>query len=52
MGVPTPIVYEVDRVDMSIVMEFIEGKQVKLVLNLQLHRARAKRKLLIRKITK
>jgi TP53 regulating kinase-like protein len=32
-GVPTPIVYEVDRVSMRIVMEFIEGKQVKLVLD-------------------
>jgi TP53 regulating kinase-like protein len=31
--VPTPIVYEVDRVGMRIVMEFIEGKQVKLVLD-------------------
>jgi TP53 regulating kinase-like protein len=33
VGVPTPIVYEVDRVGMRIVMEFIEGKQVKLVLD-------------------
>ncbi len=32
-GVPTPIVYEVDCVGMRIVMEFIEGKQVKLVLD-------------------
>ena len=32
-GVPTPAVYEVDRVGMRIVMEFIEGKQVKLVLD-------------------
>ncbi len=31
-GVPTPIVYEVDRVGMRIVMEFIGGKQVKLFL--------------------
>jgi len=32
-GVPTPTVYEVDRVGMRIVMEFIEGEQVKLVLD-------------------
>jgi len=32
-GVPTPIVYEVDRVGMRIVMEFIDGRQVKLVLD-------------------
>lgn len=32
-GVPTPIVYEVDRAGMRIVMEFVEGKQVKLVLD-------------------
>jgi TP53 regulating kinase and related kinases len=32
-GVPTPIVYEVDRVGMRIVMEFVEGKQVKIALN-------------------
>lgn len=32
-GVPTPITYEVDRVGMRIVMEFIEGRQVKLVLD-------------------
>jgi len=32
-GVPTPVVYEVDRLGMRIVMEFIEGKQVKLVLD-------------------
>ncbi len=32
-GVPTPIIYEVDKVKMRIVMEFIEGKQVKLVLD-------------------
>lgn len=32
-GVPTPIVYEVDMVGMRIVMEFVEGKQVKLVLD-------------------
>lgn len=32
-GVPTPIVYEVDRSEMRIVMEFIEGRQVKLVLD-------------------
>ncbi len=32
-GVPTPLVYEVDRVGMRIVMEFIEGQQVKLVLD-------------------
>jgi TP53 regulating kinase-like protein len=31
-GVPTPLVYEVDPVRMRIVMEFIEGQQVKLVL--------------------
>lgn len=32
-GVPTPLVYEVDRVRTRIVMEFIEGRQVKLVLD-------------------
>jgi len=32
-GVPTPAVYEVDRVGMRIVMEFIEGKQVKIILD-------------------
>jgi TP53 regulating kinase-like protein len=32
-GVPAPAVYEVDRVGMRIVMEFVEGKQVKLVLD-------------------
>jgi len=32
-GVPTPAVYEVDRVGMKIVMEFIEGKQVKIILD-------------------
>jgi len=32
-GVPTPIVYEVDRIGMRIVMEFIEGRQVKQVLD-------------------
>lgn len=32
-GVPTPVVYEVDRVGMRLVMDFIEGKQVKLILN-------------------
>ncbi|MEM3453462.1 MAG: Kae1-associated kinase Bud32 [Candidatus Hadarchaeum sp.] len=32
-GVLAPIVYEVDRRNMRIVMEFIEGKQVKLVLD-------------------
>lgn len=31
-GVPTPLVYEVDCVGMRIVMEFVEGQQVKLVL--------------------
>jgi len=31
--VPTPLVYEVDQVGMRIVMEFIEGPQVKLVLD-------------------
>lgn len=32
-GVPTPIVYEVDRIGMRIVMEFVKGRQVKLVLD-------------------
>jgi len=32
-GVPTPAVYEIDRVGMKIVMEFIEGKQVKIILD-------------------
>lgn len=31
-GVPTPIVYEVDLASMRIVMDFVEGKQVKLIL--------------------
>ena len=33
VGVPTPIVYEVDRVGMRIVMEFVDGRQVKLILD-------------------
>jgi TP53 regulating kinase-like protein len=32
-GVPTPVIYEVDRVGMRIVMEFIDGRQVKLILD-------------------
>lgn len=32
-GVPTPLIYEVDRVGMRIVMEYVEGQQVKLVLD-------------------
>ncbi len=32
-GIPTPIVYEVDRVGMRIVMEFVDGRQVKLILD-------------------
>ncbi|HDI13052.1 MAG: Kae1-associated kinase Bud32 [Hadesarchaea archaeon] len=32
-GVPTPLVYEVDREDTRIVMEFIRGRQVKLILD-------------------
>ncbi len=32
-GVPTPTVYEIDRVGMRLVMEFIDGEQVKLILN-------------------
>ncbi len=32
-GVPTPIVYEVDRENMRIVMEFVRGRQIKLVLD-------------------
>ncbi|MCS7131599.1 MAG: KEOPS complex kinase/ATPase Bud32, partial [Hadesarchaea archaeon] len=32
-GVPTPAVYEVDRTGMRLVLEFIDGKQVKLVLD-------------------
>lgn len=32
-GVPAPIVYEVDRIGMRIVMEFVEGRLVKLVLD-------------------
>lgn len=31
-GVPTPVVYEVDRVGMRIVMEYVEGEQVKKLL--------------------
>jgi TP53 regulating kinase-like protein len=33
VGVPTPTIYEVDRVGMRLVMDFIEGKQVKLILD-------------------
>jgi len=33
VGVPAPVVYEVDRIGMRIVMEFIDGRQVKLVLD-------------------
>ncbi|MEM2110652.1 MAG: KEOPS complex kinase/ATPase Bud32 [Candidatus Bathyarchaeia archaeon] len=32
-GVPTPIVFMVDLTEASIIMEFVEGKQVKHVLN-------------------
>jgi len=32
-GVPTPIVFMVDTAEATIVMEFVEGKQVKQVLN-------------------
>ena len=32
-GVPAPLVYEVDRLGMRIVMEFIDGEQVKLLLD-------------------
>jgi len=32
-GVPTPIIYMVDPVDATIIMEFVEGKQVKQILN-------------------
>jgi len=32
-GVPTPIIFMVDPVEYTIVMEFVEGKQVKQVLN-------------------
>lgn len=32
-GVPTPAVYEIDRAGMRVVMEFIDGKQVKLILS-------------------
>lgn len=32
-GVHTPIVYEVDMVGMRIVMEFVDGKQVKVILD-------------------
>lgn len=41
-GVPTPLVYEVDLVGMRIVMEFIEGRQVKLVLEKMRPAARRK----------
>ncbi len=41
-GVPTPIIYEVDRIGMRIVMEFIEGRQVKLVLDKLGQKARRK----------
>lgn len=41
-GVPTPIVYEVDRVGMRIVMQFVEGEQVKLVLDKLKPKARRK----------
>lgn len=32
-GVPTPVVFEVDKSNMRVVMEFVEGRQVKLVLD-------------------
>ena len=32
-GVPTPIIFQVDVVNTTIVMEFVEGKQVKVLLN-------------------
>jgi len=32
-GVPTPTVYMVDAADTTIIMEFVEGKQVKQILN-------------------
>jgi TP53 regulating kinase-like protein len=32
-GVPTPIVYSVDRKNTTIIMKYIEGEQVKLLLN-------------------
>ncbi len=41
-GVPTPLVYEVDRTDMRIVMEFVDGRQVKLVLDKLKPKARRK----------
>lgn len=31
-GVPTPLVYEVDRVNMSILMEYVEGESIKEIL--------------------
>ena len=31
-GVPTPTIYEVDRVGMKLVMEFVEGERVKIFL--------------------
>ena len=33
VGVPAPVVYEVDRIGMRIVMEFVDGRQVKIVLD-------------------
>jgi TP53 regulating kinase-like protein len=33
-GVPTPIIFLIDRMNTTIIMEFIEGKQVKQVLNM------------------
>lgn len=32
-GVPTPVIFQVDVVNTTIVMEFVEGKQVKVLLN-------------------
>jgi TP53 regulating kinase-like protein len=32
-GVPAPTVYEIDIVDMRLVMDFVEGKQVKVILS-------------------
>ncbi|MGB9135327.1 MAG: KEOPS complex kinase/ATPase Bud32 [Candidatus Bathyarchaeia archaeon] len=32
-GVPTPIIFMVDLADSNIIMEFVEGKQVKQILN-------------------
>jgi TP53 regulating kinase-like protein len=46
-GVPSPTVYEIDLLNMRLVMDFIEGKQVKVILSFLRPSARRKLCLLI-----